>query len=434
MKPQEFFTDTKLQRVVALALQNNRDLRVAAADVARARAIYRISRADLFPLVAATGSGTRQRVPTDVSIPGGGGAGFSGLPTTYDQVQGDIGFSAWELDFFGRVRSLATQALQEYLATEQARRSAQVLLVSEVASAYLTLAADHETLQLAQSTLKNQEAAYNLVQQRLRRGLVPALDLYRAQTQVDAARGDIAQFTQLAARDENALNLLVGAPVPEAWLPAELGSVSPMREVTAGLSSEVLLGRPDVLAAEDQLKAANADIGAARANFFPRISLTAAIGTASPDLSGLFKAGSLAWSYTPQVVLPVFDPRTWAGLKAAQADKQSAVAQYEKAVQTAFREVADALAIRGTVDRQVAAEESLVHAAGETYRLSTARYLKGVDSYLSVLDAQEALYAAEQRLVSLRLSKLTNQVRLYAVLGGGWQTEPPGPTTAPTAP
>ena len=252
-------------------------------------------------------------------------------------------------------------------------------------------------------------------------GLAADLDVQRAQTQVDGARRDIASFKQLIAQDENALNLLVGSPAPDNLLPAELGGVVPPKEISAGLSSEVLLRRPDVLQAEDLLKAANAEIGAARAAFFPQISLTAAIGTSSSDLSGLFKSGSGAWTYAPQIVMPVFDARTWSAHKAAKAQREIAVTQYEKAIQSAFREVADALAIRGTVDQQVEAQQSLVHAVAETYRLSNSRYNMGIDSYLSVLDAQRSLYAAQQGLVSLHLAKLANQVNLYSVLGGGWE-------------
>ena len=231
----------------------------------------------------------------------------------------------------------------------------------------------------------------------------------------------MARFTQLVAQDENALNLLVGSPspTPREVLPADLTDVKPLQEIFAGLSSEVLLHRPDIMAEEHRLKAVNANIGAARAALFPRISLTTFVGTASSELSGLFKDGSGTWGFAPQIVIPIFDARLWSLLDATKVEKEIAVAQYEKAIQTAFREVADALAVRGTVDRQLAAQQSLVEAADKTYRLSQARYTKGIDSYLSVLDAQRSLYGAQQGLVALRLSKLANQVRLYAVLGGG---------------
>jgi multidrug efflux system outer membrane protein len=408
---QEFFTDPKLQQVIGLALTNNRDLRLAALNVERARAYYGIQRAELLPAVDATGSGSKARVPADLSS--------TGRRQTIERYDANLGVASWEIDFFGRIRSLKDRALQEYLATEQARRSAQILLVSSVANTYLTLAADRESLSLAETTLTTQRSAYDLIKFRFDLGMVTELDVHRAQTQVDVARGDVARFTQLVAQDENALNLLAGSPVPGGLLPAKLANVTPPTEISAGLSSEVLLHRPDVLQTENLLKAANADIGAARAAFFPRISLTAAIGMASSDLSRLFKSGSGAWSYAPQIVMPIFDARTWSAHRAAEVQREIAVTQYEKAIQTAFREVASALAVRGTVGEQVAAQQSLVQAVADTYRLSNSRYDKGIDSYLSVLDAQRSLYAAQQGLVSLRLAKLANDVQLYAVLGGG---------------
>jgi multidrug efflux system outer membrane protein len=378
-----------------------------------------------LPTVDATGRGSKQRLPADLSS--------TGHRQTLERYDANLGVAAWEIDFFGRIRSLKARALEEYLATEQARRGAQILLVSSVAHTYLTLAADRENLKLAQTTLQAQQDAYDLVKRRFDLGLIPELDVHRAQTQVDVARSDVARFTQLVTQDENALNLLAGAPVPREWLPAELAAVAPLPEINAGISSEVLLRRPDVMQTENFLKAANADIGAARAAFFPRISLTAAIGAASSDLSGLFTSGSGAWNYAPQIVMPIFDARTWSAHQAAKVQREIAVTQYEKAIQTAFREVADALAVHATVGEQIAAQRSLVQAVAETHRLATSRYDKGIDSYLSVLDAQRSLYAAQQGLVSLQLAKLVNDVRLYAVLGGGWQTGPVAGLAAVTA-
>jgi len=416
LKWQEFFSDPKLQRLIEATLTNNRDLRLAALNVQRAQALYGIQRAELLPTVEATASGNLQRLPADLSP--------TGKAATVEQYRVHLGVLAWEPDFFGRIRSFNERALQEYLATEQARRSVQILMVSSVANAYLVLAADRESLALAQTTLQTQQGAYHLIQRRHERGLSPELDLYRAQTQVDAARGDVARFTQQVAQDENALTLLLGTATPEELLPADLSGRAPPKEVSAGLSSGVLLRRPDVLQAESLLKAAEADLGAARAAFFPRITLTGTAGVASSELSGLFQSGSGAWTFAPQAALPVFDPRTWSGLKITKVQREIAVTEYERAIQTAFREVADALAVQGTVDQQVAAQQSLVHAVAETYRLSTARYEKGIDSYLSVLDAQRSLYAAQQGLVGLHLARLANQVRLYAVLGGGGDALP----------
>jgi multidrug efflux system outer membrane protein len=411
LKWQEFFTDEKLRKIIAAALKNNRDLRLASLNVERARALYGIQRAELFPALSAVGSGGAQRIPGDLST--------SGSAKTAEQYGVTLGITSWEIDFFGRIRSLKDRTLEEYLATEQAGRGAQILLLSAVANTYHVLAADRDNLRLAASTLETQEAAYRLIRKRYDVGIASELDLRRAQSQVEAARGDVARFTQLSAQDENALNFLVGSPVLRDLLPSELDGVSPPREISPGLSSEVLLGRPDVLEAEHRLRASNANIGAARAAFLPRISLTTSIGTASAGLSGLFRSGQETWSFVPQISMPIFDARTWSAYDATKVEREIALTQYEKAIQTAFREVADALAVRGTVDQQLSAQQSLVQAVAETYRLSNARYMKGLDSYLSVLDAQRSLNAARQGLIALRLARLTNRVTLYKVLGGG---------------
>ncbi len=411
VKWQDFFTDAKLQRIIGTALNNNRDLRLAALNVERARALYGIQRAELLPAVNAIGSASKQRRALDLVRPG--------EPRTTEQYSVNLGVTAWEIDFFGRIRSLKDAALQEYLATEQGRRSAQIALISAVANTYLSLAADLSILNLAKSTLDTQQAAYNLIKRRYDVGMTSELDLRRAQTQVDAARGDVARYTQLAAQGENALNLLVGSPILKDLLPRDLSSVSPPREISPGISSEALLRRPDVLQAETLLKAANANIGAARAAFLPRISLTTAIGAASADLSGLFTSGSGTWGFAPQIAVPIFDARTWSAYDVTKVQREIFVAQYEKAIQTAFREVADALAVQGTVDQQIAAQQSLVDAVAEIYRLSNARYTKGIDSYLGVLDAQRSLYAAQQAMTNIQLARLTNRVTLYKALGGG---------------
>jgi multidrug efflux system outer membrane protein len=407
----QFFPDPNVQSLIEKALADNRDLRIAALNVEQARALYGIQRGQLLPTVDVLASGSRQNVPADLS--------FTGKRAAASQYSVDLGVVAWELDFFGRIRSLSEAALQQFLATEQARRSVQILVVSSVASAAMVLAADRENLSLAETTLANQQEAYKLVQRNTDLGLVPQLDLYRAQTQVDAAKGDVARFRQIVAQDENALTLLLGSEPPVQRLAVRLAGLTPPSEISPATPSEVLLRRPDVLAAENLLRATYANIGVARATLFPRISLTAAAGTASSELSGLFKSDSGAWSFAPQATLPIFDVRTWQALKVTKVQREIAVAQYEKAIQNSFREVADALAVSGTVDAQVAAQQSLVSALAETYRLSLSRYEKGIDSYLSVLDAQRSWYAAQQGLTYLRLEKLTSQVRLYAVLGGG---------------
>ena len=411
MSWREFINDERLQKIIETALNNNRDLRLAALNVERARAYYGIRRAELLPAVNAVGSMSKALVPADLST--------TESAMTTEQYSVNLGIISWEIDFFGRIRSLKDQALEEYLATDDARRSAQIMLVSAVAQAYLTLAAERENLKLVTSTLETQEATYKMIRKRYDVGLGSELDIRRAQSQVDMARVNFARYTQLTAQDENTLNLLVGSPISSSLLPAELDSISPPKEISSGLSSELLLRRPDILAAEHRLKAANANIGAARAAFFPRISLTTAIGTASADLSGLFKSGQGTWSFTPQIIMPIFDARMWSAYDVTKVEKEISVAQYEKVIQTSFWEVADALAVRGTVEQQIAAQQSLVYAFAETYRLSNARYTKGIDSYLSVLDAQRSLYGAQQGVISLHLARLVNQVTFYKVLGGG---------------
>jgi multidrug efflux system outer membrane protein len=407
----QFFTDPRLRAVIAAALENNRDLRLAALNVERARAYYRIQRADLLPKVDATGSFYQERLPADLSS--------QGQSTTVEEYSVNLGVSAWEIDFFGRLRSLERAALEEYLATEEAERAARILLIAETANGWLTLAADREKLELARSTLDTQQATYELIRRRYDVGLAQELDLRRAQTQVDAARVDVARFTQVVAQDQNALALLVGAPVESPLWADEIGRVERPVDLAVDTSSEVLLRRPDVLAAERRLKAANANIGAARAALFPRISLTTAFGTASAELSDLFAAGQDTWNFAPHIGIPIFDPRTWAALDVAKVEREMLLTQYEKAIQTAFREVADALAQRGNVVGQLEAQRSLVEASSEAHRLSDLRYTKGIDSYLSVLEAQRSLYAARQGLITVRLADLAARVNLYAALGGG---------------
>lgn len=411
----DFFTDEHLQQIIQTALRNNRDLRLAALNIEKAQATYRVQRAELAPVVNGTAAGSRGRTPADLSS--------TGEATTGEQWSVQLGVSAWEIDFFGRLRSMTESALENYFASEYACNSTQILLVSEVANAYLTLAADKDNLSLARSTFESQQASYDLIKKRHEVGIATELDLRQVETRVESARVDVAKYTGVIAQDENALNLLVGSPVPSELLPEGLGAVRSFPDVSPGLPSRVLLYRPDILEAESTLKAAYADIGAARAALFPSISLTSALGTSSADLTGLFKSGSLAWNYAPQMTVPIFDPRSWSALKVTKVNREIAVAQYEKAIQTAFREVADELAKQGTLDDQLTAQQRLVDASAASYHLSSLRYDKGTDTYLNVLDAQRSLYSAQQGLISLQQAKLSNQVTLYKVLGGGAEPE-----------
>lgn len=414
----DVFTDARLQQVIALALANNRDLRVAVLNVDEARAQYRVQRAALSPTVEAVGSGTSGRTPGDLSA--------TGQPLVSHEYSTTLGFTSYELDLFGRVRSLKRQALETYLATEEARRSSHISLVAEVATAYLTLAADQDVLRLANDTLASQQDSYRLTQRRFDLGVDSTLTLRQAQTTVDSARVDVETYSSQVAQDNNALALLVGTPVPDDILPSALPDDSELDSnvlagIPPGLSSDLLQRRPDILEAERTLRAANANIGAARAAFFPRIGLTASAGTSSASLSGLFKGGSGSWNFAPQLSLPIFNAGSnRANLDIAKISRDINVAQYEKSIQTAFREVSDALAQRSTLARQLAAQQSLVDATADSYRLSKARYDHDVDSYLDVLDAQRSLYAARKNLISTRLSRFTNQVSFYKAMGGGW--------------
>lgn len=423
---QQFIVDDRLRELVSLALQNNRDLRVAVLNIDRARAQFGIQQAESFPSVGLSGSGTSQRLPADVSP--SGQAGIS------RQYSAGAGLSAYEIDLFGRVRSLKDEALQRYLATEESRKTVQISLVAEVANTYLKLGADQERLRLAGQTLENRSASHDLTQRSHKLGVASMLDVRQAQTLVESARVDVARFTTQIAQDRNALVLLVGGNIPDRLLPqAQDDDKHTLAELVAGLSSDVLRSRPDVLQAEHLLQAANANIGAARAAFFPRISLTAAAGTTSNALSGLFDGGTGFWNFMPQINLPIFDGgRNRASLKVSEADRDIALAQYEKAIQSAFREVADALAERGTLGEQLRAQEALVEASSANQSLSEARFRRGVDSYLSVLDAQRSLYAAQQDLISLRQTRNSNHVNLYKALGGGWNAvEPAKPAPMP---
>jgi multidrug efflux system outer membrane protein len=410
---QSFYENENLRKLILLALENNRDLRVAVLNIEKSQAQYQIRRADLFPAINASAIGAEQRLPASISGTGEG--------ENYHEYIVGLGFSAYELDFFGRVQSLKDQALEQYLATEQARLSVQIILVAEVVGNYLNLAADRERLKLAQETLASRKASYSLIKSRFDAGVATALALQQAQTTVDSARVDIARYITQIARDENALALVVGASIPEGLFPADMGdAISSVKDIPAGLPSDVLRRRPDILQAENLLKGVNANIGAARAAFFPRITLVTFYGTGSDQLFELFKPGHDMWNFAPRIDLPIFNAgANQANLKVAQVNRDIAVAQYEKAIQTAFREVADALAQQGTIDDQLAAQQSLTDATAESYLLSEARYDKGIDSYLTVLDSQRSLYSAQQNLITTRLSRLNNLVTLYKVLGGG---------------
>jgi multidrug efflux system outer membrane protein len=407
---QRYFTDARLKRLIEIALANNRDLRVAVLNIEQARAAYQVKRADELPSIG--GGLTAQR-----------SAGANGnLVNTYAV---GLQVSGYELDFFGRVRSLSQAALSQYLATEASRKTVQIMLIASVANTYIGLLADEELLRVTRETLKTREDSFGLTKLKFDNGATSELDFRQSEQLLEGARATLAQTQRQRALDENALVLLLGQALP-AELPAAqpLAAQQGLAELPAGLPSDLLTRRPDVLAAEQQLLAANANIGAARAAFFPRIALTANAGTASTELSGLFKSGSFALTGTATLLQPIFDAgRNQANLAVAKVNKDIAIAQYEKAIQTAFREVSDSLAGRATLSEQLRAQTAQANAAQVSYKLADLRYRNGASSYLDVLDAQRNLFAAQQATVQVQALQAQNQVTLYKVLGGGW-TEP----------
>jgi outer membrane protein, multidrug efflux system len=426
----EFFTDPKLQNLIEQALQHNYDAQIATLNIAAARAQYQIQRAQLFPKISATATETVEKFPAAVAplaSGAGGGTGVGGIGAAsgsgvFRFFDVGVGFTSYELDLFGRIRSLNHAKLQQYLGYVETRRSTQISVIAEVANAYLTWLADQKLLRITEDTLSSQQQSLDLIRLSFEGGVATALDLHQAETTVATAQANLAQYRRQVAQDQNALVVLLGAPLPSEFVAdVELDEESLLTDLPAGVPSEVLVQRPDILAAEHNLIAANANIGAARAAFFPSILLTGSYGTASTQLSGLFKQGSTAWTFSPQISLPIFaGGANVASLDLAKVQKNILVVQYEQAIQSGFREVADALAGRATLDSQVAADTALVKASSESFRLSNMRFTGGVDNYLGVLDSQRLLYTAQQSLVSVKLARLQNLVTLYKALGGGW--------------
>lgn len=407
---QDYFAEPRLQQLIETALANNRDLRVAVLNIEQARATFQVRRADLYPGVGLAANASR--------------APATGTGNLTNSFNVGLAISAWEIDFFGRISSLKEQALAQYLATEEGRNAAQVSLVSAVANGWLTLLADEELLDLSRQTLASREESVRLTQLRLDAGVASELDYRQAQSLTQAAKATLAQQQRQRALDENALALLLGQALPDnvraSLAGSRLADAPAMAPLPAGLPSDLLTRRPDIRQAEQQLMGANANIGAARAAFFPRIALTTQAGTASGELSGLFKSGSWGFSIAPSLLMPIFDAgRNQANLDSAQAGRGIAIAQYEKTIQTAFREVSDALAGQATLGEQAQAQQLQAEAESARLQLADLRYRNGVSSYLDLLDAQRSLFAAQQAVVQVRLAQLQNQVSLYKALGGG---------------
>lgn len=415
----EFFSDPRLQQLIALALANNRDLRVAVLNIESARATYRIQRAALMPSLQAVGSYTKESIPAAIT-------GF-GEPISEHYYQVGLALASFQLDLFGHVRSQTHAALEQYFAQAENRRSAQLSLIAQIANAYLTLASDRELQRLAQQTLVSQQQSYELTRKRHDSGAASGLDLAQAETTVRSAQADLERYGGTVQTDIDALTLLVGSRIDPSLLPADFtGQVVELAPLPAGLPSGVLLRRPDVLAAEHTLRAQNANIGAARSAFFPTISLTGSYGSVSVPLSGLFQSGTTDWTFTPQATLPIFQGgQLLASLSASHTNRSIALAQYEKAIQTGFREVSDALALSGSLARQREAQQALVSATERAYNISQDRYKAGRDSFLNVLDSQRSYYSAQQGLIAVRLAEQNNRVSLYTSLGGGWRERNP---------
>ncbi|WNC90423.1 efflux transporter outer membrane subunit [Paraburkholderia sp. FT54] len=408
----DFFVDPRMQRLIEIALKNNRDLRVSVLNMQASAAQFRIVRAGLLPTLDAAASQSKSRTPKDLSF--------------FDQTitnSYSVGLNAsWEIDFFGRIQSLKDQALAQYLATAQARKAAEISLVSQVANQYMTVLELEDLLKVTQNTLRTSQESYRIAKLQFDNGTGSELDLRQSQTVVEQALANLQQQQRLRAQADNALVLLIGEPFPDDLPPGmSLDNQNLLTDIPAGLPSDLLTRRPDIMEAEENLLAANANIGAARAAFFPKVSLTGSFGTLSPTLGGLFKPGSAAWSFAPSITLPIFEGgQNLANLDLANIQKKVQIATYEKAIQSAFRDVADGLAARGTYDQQIEALERNTFAEQRRLDLSNLRYTNGVDSYLAVLIAQTDLYQAQQLLVVARMERLQNLVTLYQALGGGW--------------
>jgi len=408
----EYFTDPQLQAVIMLALDNNRDLRTAVLRVEESRAIYGIQRAEQFPAIGAQAGGDRSRIPADLSPTGKSAVG--------SQYHVALGQTSWELDFWGRVRNLKDAALENYLSTDAARRAAAIGLVAQVAGSYLSLRELDERLVLAYRTIASRAESLRIFTRRVEVGSTSRLDLTQVQTLLTQAQALGAQLEQLRAAQAHALTLLVGAPVNLPFVPKHFDEQSMQIELRAGLPSDLLIQRPDIIAAEHQLKATHANIGAARAAFFPHVTLTSSLGTASAELDRLFASGSLAWIFSPSISLPIFDgDRRQNNLSLAEARRNLAVANYEKTVQSAFRDVADALSARRWLTEQLAIAQTALMVQTERSRLSKLRYDNGATAFLDVLDAQRDLLSAEQQIVQIRRALLTSRVNLFTALGGG---------------
>lgn len=413
---QQFFNDSKLQQLIQQSLDNNKDLKIAALNVQRVRALYQIQDSSLYPALELNASGSRQRTPADLN-----GTGSASISSQYSAT---VGITSYELDFWGKVRNQSEQALQQLFSTEEAQRSSQISLVAELANAWLSYAADKQLLELAKDTLASQQQSLSLTQQSFNLGGSSGLTLQQIKSTVATAKIDVAKYQRILQQDKNALDLLAGGPVSAELLPKQpINKLLSMPELPAGLPSDLLRQRPDIKAAEHDLLAANANIGIAKAAFFPSISLTANAGSASAALGDLFSGGQGTWSFVPSINLPIFNMgRNQANLDVAKAEQKIALETYQQTIQQAFKEVSDSLADRYGYEAQLQAQQELADSNQQSFYLSDQRFKQGADSYLQVLDAQRSWYSAQQQLISGQQALLASQISLYKVLGGGWQS------------
>ncbi len=414
----EFFSDPRLRDLIGLALDNNRDMRIAVARVEEARAQYGITDSDRFPTLGVGGNAQVTRNPEDMRL------GGPDSPSVSRSYMAGVAMTTFELDFFGRIRNLSEAARQQFLNTAQAQRTVHINLVAQVSEAYFRLRTAQQLQELMEKTLQSRFATLKLVQARYDIGVASALDLQQARGQVETIRADQQAVRRQESQALNALQLLVGAPLPDDLPdPAVFGRDQLLAAIPVGLPSDLLVRRPDIIGAEHALISANASVGAARAAFFPNISITGLLGFASPQLGGLFSGGNRYWQYQPQIQIPIFNAGVAGNLDLAEARKNRAVAEYEKTIQTAFREVADALAGEATYWDQLEAMRALEATAREALRLANLRYETGIDSFLQVQSAEVNLYSVQQAFLQVGMESLLNRVALYKSLGGGWLEE-----------
>lgn len=407
----DFVKDEKLKKILKIGLENNKDIKIAILNVEKLKALYGIQRASLYPSLSTSADMIKKRTPEDLSK--------DGKVSHSEQYDVTLGISAWEIDFFGRLRSLKESSLEEFLAMKESHKAVTITIISEIARTYLNYAYAKSLYKLTEEILKSEQEIHKIISKRFELGLSPEIDLIQSRTRVESIKVELANIKNKISLEENYLQLLTGNKVTKELLPSDLEDIDTFKEFFPQLDSEILLGRPDIQFAERKLKSANANIGAARSAFFPRITLTTNIGSASKELSGLFEAGSGSWLFVPQITMPIFDPRTWYAYDVAKAEKELAIANYEKAIQIAFREVADVIAVRENIEYQLAVQTDIVNSYHRSLNISVDRYLKGIDSYLRVLELQKSLLLAKQKLIDLKLLKLQNAMNLYKSFGGG---------------